>query len=105
MYIYDTSNTLLGEATHYDEAVSLGLNNPQTVIVDEDLLIEIELIPGQTYEVISRIELVADISGPDGSCEANFENTFEVELFGVPEPATLSLLAPGTLALVRRRQK
>jgi len=51
------------------------------------------------------MELVARLKGLDGSALANFGDTFEVELSGVPEPTGLSLLGLGSLLTIRRRRR
>ena len=104
MQIYDADSGFLGGESYYGQAVSMGLGDPQTVIVDEALMVQAVLTPGRIYEVISRIDLAADLNGIYGSCEANFENTFEVELSGIPEPATVVLLGLGALWVKRRRK-
>lgn len=59
MYIYDADSGLMGGDSYYGEAISLGLGNPQSMIVNELLMVEVELTPGRICEVVSRVELPA----------------------------------------------
>ncbi|MGB2823155.1 MAG: PEP-CTERM sorting domain-containing protein [Phycisphaerae bacterium] len=62
------------------------------------------LLPGNVYELRSELHLTADPRG-EGRATADFSSTFNVELSGVPEPASLGLLVVGGLALLRRRRR
>ena len=59
------------------------------------------LLPGEIYELRSELHVTADPRGT-GTALADFANTFEVEVSGVPELATLVFVAAGALALLRR---
>jgi len=78
----------------------------QTIDVDvfERLSVNAMLTPGTTYQLTSTLSASANGSAT-GRGFADFRNTFEVQLSGVPEPTTFPLLAIGVAAnalLVRR---
>ena len=62
------------------------------------------LLPGHVYELRSELYLTADPRGA-GTALADFSNTFDVEISGVPEPTTLALLLLVGPALMRRKRK
>jgi len=74
--------------------------------VFEQIGIAVELTPGQTYEMLSTLTVLAD-GGLQGGARAFFDSTFTAE-FGdtlVPEPTSLTLLAIGAVTLLRRRRR
>jgi hypothetical protein len=105
LQIYDTTNGLLVDQTSFfDQIVSLPAADPVNKPVDSSLEIGVELIPGRTYEMISRLELEASINDPAGRAQALFGSTFDVTL-EVAEPASLVMLPMAFLCLGRRRRR
>jgi hypothetical protein len=72
--------------------------------VHERFGMTVMLLPGEVYELRTELHVTADPRGA-GTALADFANTFEVEVSGVPEPASLALFAAGALALLRRRRR
>ena len=99
--VFDMGGGLIGADTlAYD--VSPGLGFQEQIDVNEAFGFSALFVPGQQYELQSWISVYAS-SPPGGAGRALFADTMEVAVSGVPEPATLALLAVGGLLLVRRR--
>jgi hypothetical protein len=93
LQIFDTTNGQLIDETMLNELNAPTLPDGQvTVQVNELLMLRAELIPGRTYELISKISLSASITNPLGRADALFDNTFAVQLEAVPEPSGLVLV-------------
>ena len=103
--ILDLNGTTLGT---YSKKVSVSslFGSQHDADVFEQMGISVELTPGQVYEMTSTLTVFAD-GGLAGGARAFFDNTFIAE-FGetlIPEPASLSLLALGAVALWQRRRR
>jgi len=103
LQLYAADGMLIDEMTYFESVGTTVLGQWEASNVAETMFLEAELVPGNIYEVISRLTLVAELDGPQGSGMADFADTFVVELSGVPEPATLALLALGGVLALRRR--
>ena len=102
--LYDTTDgSLIDDDAFQQTLAPIGPGYNQ-LFVDEQLRVDVDLVPGRTYEIISRVELTTSVTDPLGQAAAWFDNTFDVQLTGVPEPGTLSLLALGGLVALRRRR-
>ena len=87
-------------------SVNLLFGSQHNADVFEQIGIAVELTPGQTYEMLSTLTVLAD-GGLQGGARAFFDSTFTAE-FGdtlVPEPTSLTLLAIGAVTLLRRRRR
>ncbi|MEX2309923.1 MAG: PEP-CTERM sorting domain-containing protein [Pirellulales bacterium] len=84
--------------------VSASLSQTIDVNVLEELKVSAMLTPGTTYRLTSTLSASAN-GGATGRGFADFRNTFEVQLSGVPEPpaSLLFLLGIGAAAIWRRR--
>jgi hypothetical protein len=93
LQIFDTTNGQLVDETMFSELIAASIVDGQiTLRIDELLMLRAELIPGRTYELISKISLSASITNPLGRADALFDNTFAVQLEAVPEPSGLVLV-------------
>jgi hypothetical protein len=88
LQIFDATNGLLIDETLFSVLNVASIVDGQiTVPVEEIMMLRADLIPGRTYELISRISLRASITSPLGRADALFANTFAVQLEAVPEPS------------------
>ncbi len=102
--LYDDAGNKLDDVVFFDEVSSQLIGDPQSKDVAEPLVLEAELTPGKVYQLVSRLDLSASLNHPDGSGLADFSNTFDVQMSGVPEPATIALLVGGLGGLLHRRR-
>ena len=100
--LIDASGAPLG-ADSFTRDVTAPIDGADSDNVHRLLLLEAMLAPGETYAVSSTLAVAATANG--GTAQAIFDNSWEVAISGIPEPATLTLLALGGLAVPRRRRK
>jgi hypothetical protein len=102
--LYDDAGNKLDDVIFFDEVSSQLIGDPQSKDVAKPLVLEAELTPGKVYQLVSRLDLSASLNHPDGSGLADFSNTFDVQMSGVPEPATIVLLVGGLAGVLRRHR-
>lgn len=103
--ILDMNDNQVGGAfEQYTEQILTSFGQDQDSNVAEVLQFSELLVPGQTYKLESTLSVWADAMSEAGGARAFFDNTFEVTMSGVPEPASLALLTFGAMGVLRRRR-
>ncbi len=73
--LYDRFGNLIDTASYFEDLSGTG-----ALDLNETFALEVDLVPDEIYEIVSRIDLTASIFSPTGGASALFGDTFDIQL-------------------------